>query len=275
MTGQEASAPGGPPACEVWWVRTADVVPAHDALLASTDLERRARLALEADRRRLTAAAAVARSVLGARAGTAPAALRIDRTCPRCGAPHGRPVLPDVPDLHFSVAHAGDWAVVAVLRGAPVGVDVEESGRVPAAGLEQLADVALAPEERAELWRLPQAARPSAFITYWVRKEAVVKATGDGLAVPPAEVVVSPPWTAPRLLRRTPGPGVAAASTDRVCLPVTLHALHPPPGYAAALAVTGVAPVRVVEQDAGPLLRDAAVITRPLPTDRDGWMKFW
>ena len=51
---------------------------------------------------------------------------------------------------------------------------------------------------------------------------------------------------------------------------MTLHALHPPPGYAAALAVTGVAPVRVVEQDAGPLLRDAAVITWPLPTDRDG-----
>jgi 4'-phosphopantetheinyl transferase len=269
VSGPGASTAADPPACQVWWVRTADVVPAHDVLLAPSDLQRRARLAQEADRRRLTAAAAVARSVLGARTGTAPAALRIDRTCPRCGAPHGRPVLPDVPDLHFSVAHAGDWAVVAVLHGAPVGVDVEGAGRFTAAELEQLADFALAPAERAELSRLPDFARPCAFTTYWVRKEAVVKATGEGLAVAPADVVVSPPWASARLLRRAPGPD-ATGSSDPAARPVTLHDLHPPPGHAAALAVVGRGAVRVVEQDAGPLLRAAAAGTPSMPTGRDG-----
>jgi hypothetical protein len=43
------------------------------------------------------------------------------------------------------------------------------------------------------------------------------------------------------------------------CGPPTLHDLHPPPGFVAALAVLGGTPVRVVEADARWLL-DAAVV---------------
>jgi len=81
------------------------------------------------------------------------------------------------------------------------------------------------------------------FITYWTRKEAVVKATGDGLAVPLREVLVSAPDAAPRLL----------AYPART-LTAVLRDLAPRPGYAAALAVLAAEPVAVRERDAAPLL---------------------
>jgi 4'-phosphopantetheinyl transferase len=232
--------------CRVWWAGPADVRPEHDALLADDDLVRRARLHLPADRQRLTAAWAVARLVLGAAAGVPPDRLEVDRTCPGCGAQHGKPRLPTAPDLHFSLAHSGSAVAVAVARGTPVGVDVESVVTLAGADLDVLADGTLAAEERAALDRCPD--RAGAFTTWWARKEAVLKATGDGLAVPLEELVVSPPCCAPRVLRWPAAVPAAALS---------MHGLHPPAGHVATLAVLGAGQSRVVEAFAGPLLRTA------------------
>ena len=234
-----------PGVCQVWWVRPDDVRPEHDALLGGEDLVRRARLACPADRRRLTAGTAVARLVLGAALGTPPAELPIDRTCPACGSAHGRPRLPDDAGLHFSVSHSGDCAVVAVLPGSPVGVDVEEVGRLAPGEAGELAGCALPGREREHLARLPAAQQPWAFTVSWVRREAVLKATGQGLGVPPDELVLTPPSTPPRVLHRD-GPE-----------PVWLRDLPAPAGFVAALAGVGPAPDDVVHRDAGPLLRQS------------------
>lgn len=247
---------GGVPAlvprvCQVWWARLADVGQDADALLAPVDLERRARLVHAADRQRLTAAWALTRTVLGAAVRASPTVLRIDRTCPECGGRHGKPRLLDDRNVQFSVSHSGDWVAVAVQRGAPVGVDVEEIGPFAAGELDLLADHVLAAEERAELRRWPPSARPAAFTTYWTRKEAVLKATGEGLGEA-VVTVVSPPSSPPRLLRRG-GPA------GRAVLPIGLHALLAPPGYVATLAVAGPEPSSVVERDASAVLRNAVI----------------
>jgi 4'-phosphopantetheinyl transferase len=247
---------GGVPAlvprvCQVWWARLADVGQDADALLAPVDLERRARLVHAADRQRLTAAWALTRTVLGAAVRASPTVLRIDRTCPECGGRHGKPRLLDDRNVQFSVSHSGDRVAVAVQRGAPVGVDVEEIGPFAAGQLDLLADHVLAAEERAELRRWPPSARPAAFTTYWTRKEAVLKATGKGLGEA-VVTVVSPPSSPPRLLRRG-GPA------GRALLPIGLHALLAPPGYVATLAVAGPEPSSVVERDASAVLRNAVI----------------
>lgn len=234
--------------CQLWWARTADVGPEHDALLDEAELRRIWRLRGADDRRRATAGVALARLLLGVHAGRPAERLRIDRCCPRCGAPHGKPRLPEAPHLHFSVSHSGGWVAVAVRRGAPVGVDVEEVGSWTAAELHDLALVTLAPEERAVLSRTPAAARATAFATYWTRKEAAVKATGTGLLAPLPELVVSPPTAPPRVLRW----GGSGATS-----PPHLRAVGAPAGYAAALALLA-SPADVVPADAGPLLRRAA-----------------
>jgi 4'-phosphopantetheinyl transferase len=251
-----ATRTGSPPAlvrgvCHVWWTGPDDVGPAHDALLSPADLQRRRRLRLEGDRRRLTAAAAVVRAVVGTHTGMPPAAVWIDRTCPGCGQQHGKPRLPALADVHLSVSHSAGNVVVAVGRDGPVGVDVEQVGRFGAAELESLAAATLAPEEWAEVARLPDADRARAFTTYWTRKEALLKATGDGIATLLHRVVVSPPSAPPRVLR-WPGGDV----------PVSLHPLHPRDTAVATLALLTRTPVRVVEHPAGPLL-SAALLQGP------------
>jgi 4'-phosphopantetheinyl transferase len=235
-----------PGVCKVWWARPGDVRPEHDALLGDADLARRARLALPADRQRLTAGAAVARLVLGTALGTPPAELRIDRTCVSCGAQHGRPRVLDAEGLHFSVSHSGHCVVVAVLPGSPVGVDVEAVGHVPPDEVGDLACCALPDGEREHLARLPAVDQPRAFTVSWVRREAVFKATGQGLGVPPDGLVLTPPSAPPRVLHRD-GPE-----------PVWLHDLPAPAGFVAALAGLGTAPDDVVHRDAGPLLRQTS-----------------
>ncbi len=199
------------------------------------------RRAGDEDRRRSTTAAAVIRAVLGTALGVRPADLVIDRTCPGCGRPHGRPRLPTLPDLGLSVTHSAGCVAVAVLPGGAVGVDVEELLR-PDADLDELATVVLASEEQAELSRASAGSRHRAFTTWWTRKEAVLKATGEGLATPLDTVVVSPPWTPARVLRWS-GLG-----------PAWLSDLRPPAGLAGALAGIGGPPIAVEERDAGPLL---------------------
>jgi 4'-phosphopantetheinyl transferase len=60
--------------------------------------------------------------VLAHAVGRPAGALVFDRTC-RCGAQHGKPVLPGGPG--FSLTHAGDLVGVAVHPGGAVGLDVE------------------------------------------------------------------------------------------------------------------------------------------------------
>src|SRR5215831_6124875 len=87
--------------------------------------------------------------------------------------------------------------VPAVTALGPVGVDLEPVG---AGDFDGLADVALTPRERLALRRLPSEQRSSAALTWWVRKEAVLKATGDGMFVAPADIEVSGPAEEPRLI---------------------------------------------------------------------------
>jgi 4'-phosphopantetheinyl transferase len=92
--------------------------------------------------------------------------------------------------------------------------------------------VALAVTESAVLARLPSSRRPAARVTAWVRKEAVLKATRDGLRVPPRDVVVSPLGQPPRLL----------AWGDAPPTPVHLHDVDvAAPGHAACVGVVAAA----------------------------------
>jgi 4'-phosphopantetheinyl transferase len=117
----------------------------------------------ELERRRYVAAHAELRRELAEAIGGSPAAVRITREpCPACGGPHGRPVTDGV---HFSLSRSGRFAAIA-LADEPCGVDIE--GVQDPARLTGL-DL-FAPGE--------PAGDP---LGTWVRKEALLKATGEGL----------------------------------------------------------------------------------------------
>ncbi|MFI5311017.1 MAG: 4'-phosphopantetheinyl transferase family protein [Gemmatimonadales bacterium] len=148
--------------------------------------------------------------------------------------PSGKPVI-DVPagaaPLWVNLAHSGNVLAVAVTRSGEVGVDVEAEDR--AVDRDAIARRFFSDAEARALAALPEAAEPAAFIAAWVCKEAVLKAVGDGLAIPLREVELaitpSSPDSAPRLLRVPADYGSIAEWS--------LLALAPRPGMAGAVAV--------------------------------------
>jgi phosphopantetheinyl transferase len=93
--------------------------------------------------------------------------------------PHGKPKLtgPDA-DWGFNVSHAGDWAVIGLIRGADIGVDFESLRRKVDIGV--MGRRVLSPEERETLRRSGDTA--TGFLMLWSQKEALLKALGSGWA---------------------------------------------------------------------------------------------
>jgi 4'-phosphopantetheinyl transferase len=190
----------------------------------------------EADADRFTIGAVLLRLALAAETGMDPDRLPIQRACPTCAQQHGRPTVTGV-DRHLSVSHSGNRIAVALTAAAPVGVDVEElSASRPVTAPDELARHVLGPGE--------SAADRREFLVYWVRKESVVKATGDGLRAPLPGVLVSRPDEAPRLVGYPDRPGLVATMAD----------LDPGDGYLAALTVLADVALVVREHDAAGLL---------------------
>jgi 4'-phosphopantetheinyl transferase len=135
--------------------------------------------------------------------------------------------------VELSVSHSGDAVLVAV-ADAPCGADVELlGGDRDVAGLSRLVlgDGEQAKDERE-------------FVRAWTRKEAVTKATGDGLRVAFSQVIVAgePPRVTSWPYQDPPGS-------------VTLLDLDAPDGYLAALAVLGPVTDLIIHNDAWPVSR--------------------
>lgn len=233
-----------PAACTVRWAAPVDPAHAHGLvdLLDAHERDRLTRFRRDADRARYLAAHALARVVLGEVLDISPAAVEFDRTC-RCGEQHGKPVVCGSCPLDatpgFSLTHAGDLVGVAVWPDGAVGLDVERLR--PVSDLPGVARHACSPTELAR----GDAASPEAFFATWTRKEALLKATGDGLSAPMAAITLDGP-------RVEDWPGGHAPDG-----PVWLRDLHPAPGYRAALAGLGPVAPAVAELRGDHLLRAA------------------
>lgn len=223
----------------MWWAEPAAEGRRALAHLDAAERTRHHTYRCPADAARFATGRAVAKLALGKLLGRAPCEVRLDASCPHCGAEHGKPRMPGS-GLELSIAHAGDRVAVAISEGAPVGVDVEWIARHDGRG--DLPLEALTSGERRILAALPAASRTVGFLHYWTRKEAVLKATGHGLAIDLRNVGVSAPAEPPRLERWT-----AAAALPA---PAHLRALSPGPGYLACVAVLSERPPEVVERRA-------------------------
>ncbi|MDX1531223.1 MAG: 4'-phosphopantetheinyl transferase superfamily protein, partial [Rhodothermales bacterium] len=129
--------------------------------------------------------------------------------------------------VEYTVSHGGGLALYAVARSRRVGVDVEPVRVI--ADADGLVDRFFSVGEGAAYRALPAADRPAAFAACWTRKEAFVKALGDGLSYPldAFDVTVGP--DRPAALLRLGGDPAAAARWRLRALPVGA-------GYAATVA---------------------------------------
>ncbi len=94
---------------------------------------------------------------------------------------YGKPYLSGVgQDLKFNVSHSKGIAVIAVTQNREVGVDVEFVD--PEFDVFSVASSVFSPVEVTQLRSLPLAQRAATFFAGWTRKEAFLKAMGDGLS---------------------------------------------------------------------------------------------
>ena len=150
-------------------------IDAHWQNLDETERIRAARFRVEADRLRFVIARSGLRQLLGQRLGTPAHEIGFASNA------FGKPMLRDVPRaLHFNASHSGDWVLIVLDAAAPIGIDVE-AVRPELACLDDF-DSVLSPRELRLLRALPALRRAEAFARIWVRKEAYVKALGDGLS---------------------------------------------------------------------------------------------
>ena len=132
--------------------------------------------------------------------------------------------------LRFNVSNSAGLILYAVTQGREIGVDLEAIQ--PAIAQERIPERFFSSREVAALRALPVDAQAGAFFACWTRKEAYVKATGEGLTLRLDSFDVSLVPGHPAALLCTRGK-VQEASRWR------LRALAPGWGYAAALAVEG------------------------------------
>lgn len=229
--------------CQIWWARP-DQVP--DDVLASavpeSEQRRAGRYRQRVDRQRSLTGAWLLRAAVAAQTGERPYEVLLDRTCTDCGQQHGRPRLPAGSGIEVSVSHAGERVAVALTRLGEVGVDVEHT---PLIGHfdHELAENTLSANE---LSALDASENPGVdFQRLWVRKEALLKATGHGLRMPMSRIEVSPADQPPMLV---------AWPLDIPVDQVRMAMLEPGPRHHAAVAVLTAAALRVRELDAGLLL---------------------
>jgi 4'-phosphopantetheinyl transferase len=185
---------------------------------------RAARFVVPAARRRFVVARVALRQLLGHYTGTDPGALRLE-----AGA-RGKPALAVAHVLRFNVAHSGDWALIALARGREVGVDIEATPR----DIDPLGVAAqvFSDAERHALQAVALGERHDAFARIWTRKEAYIKARGEGFSYPTRSFTVSHgPGDADALL--------ADAADDGATGRWRVQDLAAPGGYFAALAAAG------------------------------------
>ena len=196
-------------------------------ILSADELARAGRLRFERDQKRFIVARGILRKILGRYLGKNPHKLRFEYTS------HGKPVLATnsgYDTLSFNLSHSDAFALYAVTRGRNIGIDIERVRDDVA--VEQIAQRFFSQGEISSLERIHKNKRSEVFFQYWTRKEAFLKATGEGVSFPMEQCDVS-------------------LISGRVLSPITLlgdnresscwygQDLFPGHGYAAAIAVEG------------------------------------
>jgi 4'-phosphopantetheinyl transferase len=193
-------------------------------VLSSEETARSRRFRSDQDRDRYIVQHGVLRALLAAYLGCK--ARQVDICPSACGKPCLAGKDADG-SLQFSLSHSGAYAAFAFCRCNSIGVDIEEIHEIPE--MEGIVAEHFAPREKAEMLSCPVDFRLKTFYRFWTRKEAVLKAQGEGLlrsldCVDVATGTGTGPWPV-----KVAGEGCVEE--------YSLFDVETPPGFCAAVAI--------------------------------------
>lgn len=229
MSGFPPRSPAGlrlsPGEIHVWSVRLdppAERVEALGRSLSPDEWERANRFRFDKHRRQYVVGRGVLRSLLATYQGTRPELVRFTY------GPRGKPFLASQEDLFFNLSNSDEMALVGFVLGREIGVDIEYLKPMP--DCEQISERFFSESEREVLRRMPAEVKEETFFNCWTRKEAYLKAVGEGLAAPLDSFDVTlAPGEPPRMLTLK---GDAASASRWL-----FEHLRPAPDYIGAIAL--------------------------------------
>ena len=193
--------------------------------LSMDERMRAERFRFEQDRTRFIVSRGILRTILGRYLNVEPGRLQF------CYGKNGKPMLADTfgkRTIFFNMSDSEGIALYAFSRDGEIGVDIEKICDNPER--DQIADQICSVRESAVFRALPETMKKEAFFNCWTRKEAFVKAIGDGLCSPLDKFDVSiVPGESARLLR-IEGDSKGASRWS-------IQDLKPAYGFAAAFAI--------------------------------------
>jgi 4'-phosphopantetheinyl transferase len=191
-----------------------------NSYLSADEVSRAARFVFPRDRDHFIVARGRLRELLGKYLHCSPDAVQL-----KTGR-YGKPSLLDDRDpLRFNLSHSHGLALYGFCMGRELGIDTEKIR--PGFAGEGIAERYFSPAEQRDLAELPKELRDTAFFLCWTRKEAYIKAHGDGLQIPLDSFDVSLKPGEPATLR--------SVDSDRW----SLHSFTPAPEFVAAIIVEG------------------------------------
>ncbi|MEW6067029.1 MAG: 4'-phosphopantetheinyl transferase superfamily protein [Nitrospirota bacterium] len=150
-----------------------------------------------------------------------------------CYGKYGKPALADISGkgtICFNISHSGGVALYAFTRDCEIGVDIERIRDIPE--MDQVVEHFFSEREKSVFRSLPKNRQKEAFFNCWTRKEAFIKAIGDGLYLPLDKFDVSATSDEPAKLLKIEGDSKGASQWF-------IQDLKPANRFASAIAVEG------------------------------------
>lgn len=144
-------------------------------VLNTEELERANRFVFEKDRHHFVAARGILRHILARYVGVDPAEIKLTATS------NGKLRLSDSPDLRFNLSHSQGLALYAFSLKRELGLDVERIHKDLSPETVGIVRSYFSEAEKTQFFALAPDLRPFAFYLSWTRKEAYLKARGEGL----------------------------------------------------------------------------------------------
>jgi 4'-phosphopantetheinyl transferase len=145
-----------------------------DSFLDERDRLRCTRFKFADDRARFVLGRALVRTCLGRYLGQPPETVELALS------DDGRPIYPYDATLRFNLTHSGDLVALAITSQAEIGIDVERIESHP--DLSELAQRIFSEPDLETFRTFSTAEALTSFFRAWTRKEAYLKARGEGIA---------------------------------------------------------------------------------------------